>query len=38
MLMVVKVLEGTMEVETSLDYNFISSIPMISNISNLACQ
>ncbi|XP_078175161.1 G-type lectin S-receptor-like serine/threonine-protein kinase SD2-5 [Carex rostrata] len=36
MLMVVKVLDGAMEVETSLDYNFVSSIPMISNISCLA--
>ena len=32
MLIVVKVLEGAMEVETSLDYNFVSSIPVIANI------
>ena len=38
MLIVMKVLEGAMEVETSLDYNFVSSIPMISNIPGIVDQ
>ncbi|XP_078158980.1 G-type lectin S-receptor-like serine/threonine-protein kinase SD2-5 [Carex rostrata] len=38
MLIVVKILEGVMEVETSLDYNFVSSIPMIANISSIVDQ
>ncbi|XP_078159269.1 G-type lectin S-receptor-like serine/threonine-protein kinase SD2-5 [Carex rostrata] len=38
MLVVVKVLEGVMEVETSLDYNFVSSIPMMANISSIVDQ
>ncbi|XP_078158106.1 G-type lectin S-receptor-like serine/threonine-protein kinase SD2-5 [Carex rostrata] len=38
MLIVVKVLEGAMEVETSLDYNFVSSIPMIVNIPGVLDQ
>ncbi|XP_078158856.1 G-type lectin S-receptor-like serine/threonine-protein kinase SD2-5 [Carex rostrata] len=38
MLIVVKVLEGAMEVETSLDYNFVSSIPMIANIPSVVDQ
>ena len=35
MLIVVKVLEGVMDVETSLDYNFVSSIPMIASIPSI---
>ncbi|XP_078159089.1 G-type lectin S-receptor-like serine/threonine-protein kinase SD2-5 isoform X2 [Carex rostrata] len=38
MLIVVKVLEGVMEVETSLDYNFVSSIPMIANLPSIVDQ
>ncbi|XP_078159115.1 G-type lectin S-receptor-like serine/threonine-protein kinase SD2-5 [Carex rostrata] len=38
MLIVVKVLEGSMEVETSLDYNFVSSIPMIASIPSIVDQ
>ncbi|XP_078159090.1 G-type lectin S-receptor-like serine/threonine-protein kinase SD2-5 [Carex rostrata] len=38
MSMVVKVLEGGMEVETSLDYNFVSSIPLIVNIPGIVDQ
>ncbi|XP_078174463.1 G-type lectin S-receptor-like serine/threonine-protein kinase SD2-5 [Carex rostrata] len=38
MLMVVKVLEGAMEVATSLDYNFVSSIPLIANIPSVVDQ
>jgi hypothetical protein len=30
----IKVLEGTMEVEASLHYNFASSIPMITSVAN----
>ncbi|XP_078179248.1 putative receptor-like protein kinase At5g20050 [Carex rostrata] len=38
MLMVVMVLEGAMEVETSLDYNFVSSIPLITNLPGIGDQ
>ncbi|XP_078157585.1 G-type lectin S-receptor-like serine/threonine-protein kinase SD2-5 [Carex rostrata] len=38
MLIVVKVLEGVMEVETSLNYNFVSSIPMIANLPSVVDQ
>ncbi|XP_078158703.1 G-type lectin S-receptor-like serine/threonine-protein kinase SD2-5 [Carex rostrata] len=38
MLIVVKVLEGAMEVETLLDYNFVSSIPVIANIPSVVDQ
>ncbi|XP_078158031.1 G-type lectin S-receptor-like serine/threonine-protein kinase SD2-5 [Carex rostrata] len=38
MLIVVKVLEGAMEVETSLNYNFVSSIPMVANLPSVVDQ
>ena len=38
MLIVVKVLEGAMEVETSLDYNFVSSIMMMANLPSVVDQ